>query len=125
MKHGIDEALRALVPTGTWTVMNEVYSGITWHDTSFTKPTEEEVNAKITELNNAEPMRLLRIERDIRLQETDWTVLPDAQLSADKVNEYKTYRQALRDLPATANPQIETELYELDDGSVTYPTKPS
>tara|TARA_S200000501_G_scaffold237444_1_gene222575 strand:- start:9792 stop:10166 length:375 start_codon:yes stop_codon:yes gene_type:complete len=124
MKYGIDEALAALVPTGTWTILNEVYSGITWHDTSFTKPTESEVNAKITELNNAEPMRLLRIERDIRLQETDWTVLSDAQLSADKVTEYKTYRQALRDLPSTASPAL-TELYELNDASVTYPTKPS
>ena len=36
--------------------------GVTW----------EQVNAKITELQNAEPMRLLREERNQKLQETDW-----------------------------------------------------
>ena len=41
--------------------------------------------------------------RDLRnqaLNSTDWTQLPDAPLSAEKVAEYKTYRQTLRDLPA-------------------------
>ena len=33
-----------------------------------TKPTESEINAELTRLQNAEPMRLLRIERDTRLQ---------------------------------------------------------
>ena len=122
MKHGIDEALRALVPTGTWTVMNEVYSGITWHDTSFTKPTEEEVNAKITELNNAEPMRLLRIERNKLLSDCDWTQSRDLTLSNDA--DWKTYRKSLRDLPASASPKLDS-YGDLDLTSVTWPTKPS
>ena len=122
MKHGIDEALRALVPTGTWTVMNEVYSGITWHDSSFTKPTEEEVNAKITELNNAEPMRLLRIERDKLLAACDWTQSRDITLSNDA--DWKTYRQSLRDLPASASPKLDAN-GNLDLSSVTFPTEPS
>ena len=40
------------------------YSGLTWLDSKQTQPTETEVNSKISELDNAEPMRLLRIERE-------------------------------------------------------------
>jgi len=41
-----------------------------------------------------------RALRNDALNSTDWTQLPDAPLSAEKVAEYKTYRQTLRDLPA-------------------------
>ena len=34
------------------------------------------------------------------LEESDWTVMPDSPLTTAKKNEWKTYRQALRDLPA-------------------------
>ena len=37
---------------------------------------------------------------------------------------WKTYRQALRDLPASASPKLDSE-YELDLTSVTWPTEPS
>ena len=61
------------------------------------------VLAKITELQAAEPMRLLRIERNRRLAETDWMANSDVVMADD----WKTYRQALRDLPATAEPKLE------------------
>ena len=114
MKYNVYLALSSLKPTQKWTWDGTDYSGLKWID-SGAAPTESEINAELTRLTNAEPMRLLRIERDIRLQETDWTVLPDAQLSADKVNEYKTYRQALRDLPADTS----------DPENPKWPTKPS
>lgn len=41
----------------------------------------------------------LRLERDRRLVETDWTQLPDVPLPNRA--EWTTYRQALRDLPNT------------------------
>ena len=71
-------------------------------------------------------MRLLRIERDKRLRETDFLALGDVTMSDD----WKTYRQALRDLPATQTPVLidqENELDELEIGikNVTFPTKPS
>ena len=74
-------------------------------------PTEEEINAKITELQNAEPMRLLREERNRRLAETDWWASSDLTMSSERT----TYRQALRDITNSAT--------SLDD--VTWPTKPS
>ena len=81
-------------------------------------PSIEQINAKFQELNAAEPMRLLREERDRRIAETDWWVLPDRTAS----QEQKDYRQALRDLPSTAEPQLD-ENGQLTN--VTWPTKPS
>ena len=82
-------------------------------------PSIEQINAKIQELQAAEPMRLLREERNRRLAETDWWVLPDRTAS----QEQKDYRQALRDLPAaTAEPQLD-ENGQLTN--VTWPTKPT
>lgn len=43
----------------------------------------------------------LRIERTKRLRDSDWTQIPDAALTADIKAAWRTYRQALRDLPAT------------------------
>jgi hypothetical protein len=92
-------------------------------DTSLlTIPTETEINNKIAELDAAEPMKLLREERDKRLLETDWTQNPDVP-DATKTK-WQAYRQALRDLPATADPKL-TSNYNLDLTSVTWPTKPS
>ena len=42
----------------------------------------------------------LRSARNIELSLTDWTQLPDVQLSQQAVNEWKQYRQDLRDLPS-------------------------
>ena len=69
------------------------------------------VSAKKTELVNAEPMRLLREERNRRLAETDWMGNSDVTMS----DAWKTYRQNLRDITNSAT--------SLDD--VTWPTKPS
>ena len=76
------------------------------------------VSAKKTELINAEPMRLLREERDRRLAATDWWASSDLTMSSDRT----TYRQALRDLPANQTPTINAE-GQLQN--VTWPTKPS
>ena len=76
------------------------------------------VSAKKTELINAEPMRLLREERDLRLAATDWWGSSDLTMSSDRT----TYRQALRDLPANQTPTINSE-GALQN--VTWPTKPS
>jgi len=78
------------------------------------------VSDKKTELVNAEPMRLLRVERDRLLAETDWMANSDVTLA----DNWKTYRQALRDLPSGASPKLSAD-GSLDMSSVTFPTKPS
>ena len=120
MKYVISHALLNLVPKAQWSISGESYSGIQWFDSSVTKPTESALNTKVNELNAAEPLRLLRIERDKRLAACDWRANSDLTLS----DAWKTYRQALRDLPASATPKLDSR-DELDLTSVTWPTEPS
>ena len=68
-------------------------SAIESADTSDWGVTWSQVSAKKTELVNAEPMRLLRVERNRLLAETDWMANSDVTLA----DNWKTYRQQLRD----------------------------
>lgn len=68
------------------------------------------VVAKRDELIAAEPLRLLREERNRRIAETDWWVLPDLTPTEAQL----AYRQALRDITNTYT--------SLDD--VVWPEKP-
>ena len=125
MKPDINDALVALKPGAIWTLPNNPtatndYERLVWQDESQTKPTEEEVNAKITELVNAYPMKLLREERDRRLQATDWRASSDLTLSGD----WKAHRQDLRDLPAQQTPKLLSN-GELDFTSISWPPEPS
>ena len=113
------EALSSLKPHKQWTWSGTDYSGLTWLE-SDKAPTEAEIDAEVTRLNNAEPMRLLRLERDKRLATCDWRASSDLTLSTD----WKTYRQSLRDLPASASPKLDAN-GTLDISSVTFPTEPS
>ena len=120
MKYTIADALLLLKPESEWVLRGSEYSGLEWIDSSQTKPTETEINNKIAALDSVEAMRLLRIERDVRIAKTDWRASSDLTLS----DAWKTYRQALRDLPASASPKLDSN-YELDLTSVTWPTEPS
>ena len=85
-------------------------SAIESDDTSTWGVTWAQVSAKKDELVAAEPMRLLREERDRRIAETDWWASSDLTMTTEQTN----YRQALRDITESAT--------SLDD--VTWPTKP-
>ena len=78
--------------------------------------------AKYDELQTKFPMDELRIVRNMKLTETDWSQLGDDPVGIKTT--YESYRQAHRDLPASANPKINDEGY-LDESSITWPTKPS
>ena len=119
MKYDITHALISLRPGAQWTLRGDDISGLEWIDTKQTQPTETEIYSKISELDNAEAMRLLRVERDTRIAKTDWRASSDLTLS----DAWKTYRQALRDI-TTQTPKLGSD-YELDLTSVTWPTEPS
>ena len=51
-------------------------------------------------------MNAFREKRNILLAETDWCVLSDVPTAAA---ELLTYRQSLRDLPATATPTLDAD----------------
>ena len=119
MNHTVYSALQSLKPTSKWRWAGEDYSGLRWLS-SDTKPTESEIDTEVTRLTNAEPMKLLRVERDRLLATTDWRASSDLTLA----DAWKTYRQSLRDLPASASPKLDTD-GNLDLTSVTWPTEPS
>ena len=91
-----------------WTDPNgeKVLSNVTIHDDSKTLPTQEEVDAKISELE----LDKLRLERNLKLAETDWWASSDLTMNAEQT----AYRQALRDITDTYS--------SLDD--VVWPDKP-
>ena len=116
------QALQELTPNAEWSC-EDTYSSIVWHNLNGdTKPSESVVNSKVTEINNAKPMVELRKQRDSKLSECDWVVIKALESNASVASNWKTYRQALRDLPSSANPQLDSE----DNlTNVTWPTKPS
>ena len=120
----VSDALVALRPGAEWNITGNVYEGIEWLDKNQSLPTEEQVTAKMKELTDAKPMKLLREERNKRIAETDWTQLKDIDLDIIRERNWKNYRQALRDLPAKSNPKLNSD-GELDMTSVTWPDKPS
>ena len=97
------QALNKLAPGAQWAMNADDYNQLEWFSTDIPKPTIVQVEAKIAELKAAEPMRLLRKERDRLIAETDWWVLPDRT----PTDEQLAYRQALRDLPTTATPVLD------------------
>ena len=118
-KYDISHAITLLRPGEEFVLYGYSYSGLEWR-ASTTKPTETELNNKVSELNNGEPMKLLREERSKRLTETDWMANSDITMT----DAWKTYRQALRDLPASSTPKL-NDIDDLDMTSVNLPTKPS
>jgi hypothetical protein len=60
---------------------------------------QEMTDEEKTLATNDETIRCRR-ERDFRLARTDWTQLPDAQLTEEQKTLWTSYRQALRDVPS-------------------------
>jgi len=91
-----------------WDDTEKKNQGLTWEEPAAPTVSDEQ---KLSDL---------RMERNHKLNATDWRASTDLTMSDD----WKTYRQALRDLPASASPKLNSE-YELDLTSVTWPTEPS
>ena len=107
-------------PGTSWKMENASdYDTLEWYDET-SKPSKDDLDTKLTELINAEPMRILRIERDRRLQATDWRASSDLTLSGD----WKAHRQDLRDLPAQQTPKLLSN-GQLDPTSISWPPEPS
>ena len=64
-----------------------------------------------SEEENIRGLSAARTQRDSLLKETDWVVLPHSPITGSKLDEWVTYRQALRDITTQAYPY-------------TLPTKP-
>ena len=112
--------LKVLRPNNNWSTTNNTF---TWEDDIALKPTDAEIEAKRIELQNALPLNKLRRERDNKLKKCDVYGLSDYPFTNDTIKQaWLTYRQALRDLPATASPQLDSNGFLTN---VTWPTPPS
>ena len=83
----------------------------------FTNAEETALTAKKKEWTDGAAARAweaLRVERDNKIAESDWRANSDVTMS----DAWKTYRQALRDLPSTLN---DTTVQE----TITWPDEPS
>ena len=122
----IVKAIKELLPNAKFIITgNFSFNDITWQD-ERPQPTEEEIQAKIAELRAAEPMRLLREERNRRIAETDWRFRSDLSPS----QEWKDYCVALRDLPANYSPTFDImteDDYPLvkEDNTAPWPEEPT
>ena len=115
----IIDAITALHPNCSFTLIGDDYSNINWIDIPESPSTIEQVNNKLIELQNAEPIRLLREERNRRLQETDWEMMRNAERDINN-DELIKYRNDLRDLPALVEDQMTVD--ESNRNSALVPT---
>ena len=85
-----------------------------WDVKDKSKPTDKQLEAvDVSAIEAEKNLSSLRIERDLLLQQSDWTQNRDVTLSNDA--DWKTYRQALRDI---------TKTYKTLD-TVKWPTEPT
>ena len=88
--------------------------------TELTEQVQAELRAKYKlkydELIAELPYEELRVKRNKLLVESDWTQFRDVVLADDEA--WKTYRQALRDLPSQVEPKLN------EDMDALFPTKP-
>jgi len=116
----IVNAIESLVDKAKFSIEDGDYDKIVWKD-ERTIPTKAQIETKINELEAEEPVRILRLHRDRLLQETDWVSARSVDSGTPVSQEWVAYRQALRDLPVTAEPQLD------ENGNltnVTWPVKP-
>ena len=110
----IEKAILAINPNASFSSGNDI-NRIRWHDGNPNNITVNQIQAKIAELQAAEPLRLLREQRNKLLAQSDWMAVSDRTMTQAQID----YRQALRNLPETADPQLD------ENGDLTNVTWPS
>ena len=68
--------------------------------------------------------RQIRQQRNLLLNQSDWTQGNDSPLSNDKKTEWAKYRTLLRDFPSTFTEVPLNDKGYIDDSKVTWPPKP-
>lgn len=93
--------------------MNKLVNGVV---VPLTTEEIAEVEAKKAAASSEMEMKWLQIrnERNLLLAKCDWVVTKASETGVAVSNDWKTYRQALRDVPTQSDPD-----------NITWPTKPS
>ena len=94
-----------------------------WHDINTTKPTHEEISGALDKIRHEKPMEALRLERNKLLSRYDYIITRAYSINEQVPLEWRTYLQALRDLPSVSTPTLDAD-GKLDMASVIWPVKP-
>lgn len=92
----ITHVLHKIRPNASWTVGDD-YDSLVWMDES-PKPTKQEIEAAWDEVEFDIAAKEIRHLRDRKLNETDWVVVKYSELGEAIPDDWKNYRQALRDI---------------------------
>ena len=87
---------------------------LVWEDEGDA-PVQADLEKEKPTIKNILGLQQLRSERDLKLAETDWVVTKASETGVAESDAWKTYRQALRDLPSNTS----------DPFNPTWPTNPS
>ena len=113
-----------LVSDAQFEIRGNDYNRVVWDPSNTApKPTLAQCEAAWQEILAEQPMKLLRQERNKKLEDSDkFTSIPDWPHANETAKEsWIIYRQALRDLPSTSSPELDV------NGTlknVTWPTRP-
>ena len=110
-------AIKRLRPNVNFGIGNEDdWNTIQMSDGSA-RPTDIEINSVLQQARQDTAISILREQRNQLLAQTDWMANSDVTMS----EEWRVYRQALRDLPNTQTPSLD-ENGQLTN--ITWPEKP-
>jgi len=119
----IDDAIKTFTQEGYSRSVPLVGVGtITWDNPTATGlPTDEQIIAKAKILACDNPVNALRETRDFLISQSDWMGNQDYNIS----DEWKAYRQALRDITTTITDNSVRLAMADDINHSSWPTKPS
>ena len=93
----IIKAILSLEPKAQFVVVNNVITE--WLSTDIPQPTDAEIEGEVERLIAEQPAKEIRQQRDRLLTNTDWVVVKYKELGKAVPAAWKSYRQALRDIP--------------------------
>ena len=111
----VKTAIRMLVPGGGFSITGNIqtesdYDANVIFENGASKPGWSAVQPKMIDAQ----WGVVRTERTMKLNQCDWTQLGDVPMTDAKLEEWQTYRQALRDITTQSDPD-----------SITWPTSPA
>ena len=115
----IFDVILELRPNASFVLKNNDLSTIQWND-ERSIPTQDEIDLKIIEMKKNYAMNVLRRKRNRLLFQSDWRMTNDYPYGDQEL--WKAYRQKLRDITSTCNPELD-EFENLLN--INWPEKPN
>jgi hypothetical protein len=106
------QALEIMCPGVPYTSDGTTWESVIFDNGIFTKPIDSYYEYTLYKLMNVEAIKQFREERNALLDKSDKYMTMDYPLQQG-IEDWKEYRQALRDLPRTARPTLD------EDGKLT------